>query len=79
MFCCALLCVHSSFAIILMGRRELVASLYLSSRCLMIVVWFLLVVPRVCLQFVIVVFPDHTHLLFWPHPNSCQQNMDVLC
>ena len=23
--CCALLCVHSSFAIILMGKRELVA------------------------------------------------------
>ena len=25
MFCCASLCVHSSFAIILMGKRELVA------------------------------------------------------
>ena len=25
MFCCALLCVHSSFAIISMGKRELVA------------------------------------------------------
>ena len=24
-----------------------------------------LAVPRGCLQFVIVVFPDHTHLLFW--------------
>ena len=22
-------------------------------------------VPQGCLQFVIVVFPDHTHLLFW--------------
>ena len=31
MFCCALLCVHSSFAIILMGKRELVALLSLSS------------------------------------------------
>ena len=29
----------------------------------MIVVWLFLAVPRVCLQFVIVVFPDHTHLL----------------
>ena len=28
MFCCALLCVHSSFAIILMGKRELVALLF---------------------------------------------------
>ena len=29
MFCCALLYVHSSFAIILMGKRELVALLSL--------------------------------------------------
>ena len=27
------------------------------------VVWLFLAVPRVCLQFVIVVFPDHNHLL----------------
>ena len=31
MFCCMLLYVHSSFSIILMGKRELVASLCLSS------------------------------------------------
>ena len=31
MFCCALLCAHSSFSIILMGKRELVALLSLSS------------------------------------------------
>ena len=31
MFCCALLCVHSSFATILMGKRELVALISLSS------------------------------------------------
>ena len=61
MFCCALLCVHSSFAIISMGKRELVALLCLSSWCLVIVVWLFLTMPRVCLQFVIVVFPDHTH------------------
>ena len=30
----------------------------------MIVVWLFLVVPWVGLQFVIVVSPDHTHLLF---------------
>ena len=64
MFCRALLCVHSSFAIILMGQRELVALLSLSPWCLVIVVLLLLVVSWVCLQFVIVVFPDHTHLLF---------------
>ena len=28
------------------------------------VVWLFLAVPWVCLRFVIVVFPDHTHLLF---------------
>ena len=27
-------------------------------------VWLFLAVPWVCLWFVIVVFPDHTHLLF---------------
>ena len=33
MFCCALLCVHSRFAIISMGKRELVALLvFLVSR-----------------------------------------------
>ena len=55
-FCCALLCVHSSFAIISVGKRELVALVCLSSWCLMIVVWLFLAIPRVCLQFVIVVF-----------------------
>ena len=60
MFCCALFCIHSSFAIILMGKRELVALLCLCFWCLVIVVWLFLAVPRVCLQFAIVVFPDHT-------------------
>ena len=64
MFCCALLYVHSSIAIILMGKRELVALLNLSSWCLVMVERLFLAVPRDCLQFVIVVFPDHTHLLF---------------
>ena len=52
---CTLLYVPSSFAIILMGRRELVALLGLSSWCLVIVVWLFLAVPWVCLRFVIVV------------------------
>ena len=64
MFCCTLLYVHSSFAIILVGKRELVALLGLSFWCLVIVVWLFLAVPWVCLRFVIVVLPDHTHLLF---------------
>ena len=61
MFCCMLCYVHSSFAIILMGKRELVALLSLSSWCLVMVVWLFLVVPWICLWFVIMVFPDHIH------------------
>ena len=57
MFWCTLLYVHSSFAIILMGKRELVALISLSSWCLVMVVWLFLTVPWVCLRFVIVVFP----------------------
>ena len=63
MFCCTFLYVPSSFAIILMGERDLVALLSLSSWCLVIAVRLLLAVPLVGLQIVIVVFPDHTHLL----------------
>ena len=65
MYCCTLLYVHSSIAIILMGKRELIALLNLSSWCLVMVERLFLTVPGGCLQFVIVVFPDHTHLLFF--------------
>ena len=65
MFCCTLLYVHSSFAIILMGKRELAALRSLSSWCLVKAVWLFLAVPWVCLRFAIVVFPDHTHILFF--------------
>ena len=65
MFCCTLLYVNSSIAIILKGKRELIALLNSSSWCLMMVERLFLAVPRGCLQFVIVVFPDHTHLLFF--------------
>ena len=37
MFCCMLPYVHSSIAIVLMGKRELVALLNLSSWCLVMV------------------------------------------
>ena len=47
-----------------MGRRELVALLNLSPWCLVMVEWLFLAMPWGCLQFVIVVYPDHTHLLF---------------
>ena len=64
MICCTLLYVHSSIVIILMGKRELVALLNLSSWCLVMVERLFLTVPWGCLWFVIVVFPDHTLLLF---------------
>ena len=58
MFCCTLLFVYSSIAIILMGKRELVAL------CRVMVERLFHAVPWGLLRFVIVVFPDHTHLLF---------------
>ena len=74
MFCCTLLYVHSSIAIILMGKRELVALLNLSSWCLVMVERLFLTVPRGRLQFVIVVFPDHTLLLFFILSAEKKQN-----
>ena len=47
-----------------MGKRDLVGLLSLFSWCLVIAVWLFLTVTWVCLKFVIVKFPDHTHLLF---------------
>ena len=65
MFCCTLLYVPSSIVIILMGKRDLVALLYVSSWCLVTVEWLFLAVTWGRLLFVIVVFPDHSHLLFF--------------
>ena len=48
-----------------MGKRELIALLNLSSWYIVMVEQLFLAVPRGCLRFVIVVFPDHTHLLFF--------------
>ena len=61
---CVTLC--PSFAIILGRKNELVALLLFSFGCLVTVnvLWLYLTVLWACLQFVIVVFPDHTHLLF---------------
>ena len=69
MLCCALLCVLSSFAIILIGERELVAVLCLSSWCFVvcIVLWLITTVPWVDLQCVTVVFPNHTTCSFCFH------------
>ena len=61
LFCYALRCVHSSFAIILKRKRKLVALLLLSYRCIVTIndLWLFLTVPWAGLQYVIVVFPDH--------------------
>ena len=66
LFCYALLCVHSSFAIILKRKRKLDASLLLFYRCFanLNVMWLFLTVPWVGLQCVSVVFLDNIHLVF---------------
>ena len=66
LFYYALLCVHSSFAIISKRKRKLVALLLMSYRCIVTinVLWLFLTVRWVGLQYVIVVFPGHTHILF---------------
>ena len=68
LFCYSLLCVHSSFAIVLKRNRKLFALLIIVlQRCIVTfainALWFLFMVEWVGLQCVIVVFPDHTHLL----------------
>ena len=75
MCCCTLLYVHSSIAIILMGKRELIALLNLSSWCLVMVerlfhelikahaMSFFFMVFWVGLQCIIVEFPGHTCML----------------
>ena len=52
--------MHVSFV----GKRELVDLLSLSLVCLVIVVWLVLAMTWVCLQFMIVLFPDHTHYFY---------------
>ena len=49
----------------LRGRERADGFAFMSSRCLVTVnvLWLFLKVPWVCLQCLIVVFPDHTHLL----------------
>ena len=63
MCCCTLVYVLSSIAIILMGKKEVVALRSLFFWSLVIVAWLFLTVPWVFLKFVIVVFSDHIHVL----------------
>ena len=90
LFCYALLCVHSSFAIPWRGRESwllcyycltiyvlwLFLNLRLSSWCLVtvIVLWPFLMVPWVSLQCVIVIFPDHTHFFIYGYLANIKQN-----
>ena len=68
------LCVDSCFASISLVRRELVTLLCLTSWSLVIAVLLFLTMPRVCLQFVFVVFPDHTHLYVDVSMNANSKN-----
>ena len=61
-----------------MGKRELVALLNLSPWCLVMVERLFLAVPWGCLWFVIVVFPDHTHLLFFIFMLSLSDNSQLI-
>ena len=65
LFCYAFLCVNSSFANILKRKRKLVALLLLSYSCVVAVgvLLLFLTVHWVGLQYMIVVFPDHTYFL----------------
>ena len=64
LICYALLCVQSSFAIILKRKRKLDALLLLSYGCIVYinVLWLFLTLPWVGLQCVIVIFPGNTHI-----------------
>ena len=72
LFCCELLCVHSSFATILKRKRKLVALLLLSYRCIgtINVLWLFLTLLWVGPQCVIVVF--HKHITHFLHTISTQ-------
>ena len=82
MFCYLVLCVHSSFAIILMRKRELAALFCLSSRCLVtgfffcryVALWLFRTVVQVSLQCVIVLYPDHNYLFLKKHNCIDMQN-----
>ena len=67
LFSYALLCVLSSFAIILKRKIKLVALLLLSNRCIVTinVLWLFLTVPWVGLMCVIVVFSGTLSLTFF--------------
>ena len=68
MFWCTILYVYSSFAIILMGKRELVALRGLSSWCLVMVVWLF------CLSAVCDCGISWSYSLILPVPGVCREH-----
>ena len=80
-FYCEVPCVISSFAIILMGKIELVDLLSLSAWCLVtvIVLQLFLAVPWVGLRCMIVVFADHTNFFSKCTMLFFQDKPDVRC
>ena len=60
-YVCAILCILSSLAIILLRKRELVATICVVTVC---VLFLILAVLWVGLQSVILAFPGHRHLPF---------------
>ena len=66
LFCMDYYVFFLMYPIILKRIRELVVLFLLSNGCLVTinVLWHFLKVPWVCLQFVFVVFPNHTDLFF---------------
>ena len=69
LFCYALLCVHSSYAITLKRKKTLLALLLLSYRYIVTinVLWLFLTALRVGLHCVIVVhvYLDHSHFFYY--------------
>ena len=61
LFCYALPCVLSSFALILKRKRKLVVLYMYRCNVTVNVLWLFLTVLWAGLQYVIVVFLDHTH------------------
>ena len=83
LFCYALFCVHSSFAIILKRKRKLFALLLLSYMYICIVtvnvMRLFITVPWVGLQCVFVVFHDHTHLLICGYSSRFRRLVCIVC
>ena len=68
----AVICVPSCFANILLGKREMVDLLLMSSGCHVVIPCLFPTVPWVSLQCVNVSFPGHTHFF------ACRQSSELM-